>query len=485
MSLKAILMWRFIDEKLLEFKGCFNRQAAFKWFVIVVIGLMIRTDHLGVTSIIRALGINPHFYESIIHFFHASSWKLETIRRKWLDVVMGSGLVYRVCDKPLLIGDGVKETKEGRKIPCVKKLVQESENSSKPQFMHGHMFGAIGILLGNADKLFCTLLSVRLHDGNDVVGMWAKDEYANESHVVRIIRESCEIAANIGASILTLDSYYLTVPALTALIEESKKHGKTLLGIVTKAKKNAVAYEKPTPKSGRGRPPVKGASVKLMSLFTSCADRFQETSVTIYGKQETVEFFTINLLWGQKLYQELKFVLVKIGSTKSILVSTDLTLSPKAIIEIYSLRFKVECSFREFKQVIAGFAYRFWTSAMPKLNRFAKNCVMNAALSAITDINDKASIVRTWRAIEGFTMFAVIAFGIIQMTALRFGKAIGDSNFRWLRTKRNDIPSEATTVDFMRKTIFNRFYFSPDLVIARLIDKTAIPSEESRCSLDA
>jgi hypothetical protein len=32
---------------------CFSRQAAFKWFVIVIIGLLIRCDHLGITSIVR------------------------------------------------------------------------------------------------------------------------------------------------------------------------------------------------------------------------------------------------------------------------------------------------------------------------------------------------------------------------------------------------------------------------------------------------
>ncbi len=50
-------MFQFINENLEGFRKCFSREAAFQWFVIVVVGLMTRTDHLGVTSFIRELGI--------------------------------------------------------------------------------------------------------------------------------------------------------------------------------------------------------------------------------------------------------------------------------------------------------------------------------------------------------------------------------------------------------------------------------------------
>ena len=103
-------MWKFTNDKLMQFQDCFSRKAALKWFVIIIIGLIVRTDHLGVTSIIRALSINPRFYESIIHFFHSDSWEIENIRLKWIHIVAKTKLFYRICGKPLLIGDGVKQT---------------------------------------------------------------------------------------------------------------------------------------------------------------------------------------------------------------------------------------------------------------------------------------------------------------------------------------------------------------------------------------
>ena len=48
-------MLKFIEEKLSAFKTCFTRTATYRWFVVVIVGLMTRTDFLGVTSLIRCL----------------------------------------------------------------------------------------------------------------------------------------------------------------------------------------------------------------------------------------------------------------------------------------------------------------------------------------------------------------------------------------------------------------------------------------------
>ncbi len=54
----------------------------------------------------------------------------------------------------------------------------------------------------------------------------------------------------------------------------------------------------------------------------------------MYGCMENVRYYSIDLLWGQKLYQELRFVLVEYNGKKSILASTSLTLSPLAVIRL-------------------------------------------------------------------------------------------------------------------------------------------------------
>ena len=238
---------------------------------------------------------------------------------------------------------------------------------------------------------------------------------------------------------------------------------------MTKAKSNASAYEKPVRKTGRGRPPLKGKTVKLSSLFVSRQDEFTQATLTVYGKQEVVSYLCVDLLWGKGLYQELRFVLSNFGGTPSILVSTDLTLPPEQIICLYSYRFKIECCFRELKQVIAGFAYRFWTVAMPKFDRYAKSGA--DPLEAVNEEEDRKRIMSAYKAIHGFMMAACMALGLLQIASLLFADEINASPLRWLRTRTNLFPSEATTADFMRKSIFRMFASNAPLPIIHFIRK--------------
>ncbi len=61
-------MIRRIDSLLTRFEGCFSRNAAFCWFVVIIMGFIVRLDHHGVTSVIRWLGLDPFCYTSLLGF---------------------------------------------------------------------------------------------------------------------------------------------------------------------------------------------------------------------------------------------------------------------------------------------------------------------------------------------------------------------------------------------------------------------------------
>nr|WP_242836008.1 hypothetical protein [Clostridium sp. DL-VIII] len=85
-------------------------------------GLMLRSDSFGLTSIIRDLNLSHSRYATMIHFFHASSWTLETIANKWCEIVKSFAPIYTEDGMIILVGDGVKASKEARKMSGVKKL---------------------------------------------------------------------------------------------------------------------------------------------------------------------------------------------------------------------------------------------------------------------------------------------------------------------------------------------------------------------------
>jgi hypothetical protein len=137
-----------------RFKGCFSHQAAYNWFVIVIMGFMVRLDQHGVSSMIRWLALKPSLYTALVSFFRASSWKLNEILEKWYCIVLSRCPLVTIANRYLLVGDGIKISKEAEKMPGVKKLHQESSNSGKAPYIFGHHFGALGILAGWVKKTF-------------------------------------------------------------------------------------------------------------------------------------------------------------------------------------------------------------------------------------------------------------------------------------------------------------------------------------------
>jgi len=443
-------MLPFLNTMILSFRSCFSRNHAFHWFVIAMIGLMVRSDNLGITSIIRELNLDPRLYTTFIHYFRSTSWSLEKLTARWIKIVTDSVEKPTVNGMNILIGDGIKVSKEGRKMPGVKKLHQESENSGKAEYMFGHLFGVVGILAGNSSKLFCIALSASVQDGVNKIREFADSQVNVVSHVVQVIIQAAHIAKQIGPSLIILDRYFLSVPALMNLKSSVDDSGKQLLHMVAKAKMSMVAYADPPAYSGRGPRPKKGESIKIKEMFETKKGNFTFAQVFMYGKMQDVEYYCIDLLWGLKLYQKVRIVLINYNGIRSILVCTSLELSALQIIQQYSYRFKIEIGFKELKHTIGAFAYHFWSKSMPKLNRFFKD--INT--TAITEPSVKHKIVETLKAIEGYICIAIICMGLLQILSLKFSKELNTSSFRWLRTKTNSIVSEATVAYFFQKNIF-------------------------------
>lgn len=455
---------------LTSFAPCFTRKAAFAWFVVMVFGLAIRTDKLGVTSVVRDLSLKPEAYTCLLHFFKAESWNLSEIRQCWYRAIRRFIPLLRETERFLLVADGVKQSKEARRMPGVKRLHQESETQTKPDTIFGHMWGGVGVLAGMIGKMACIPASLRLHDGLQDAAAWEGSWLSGESHVVQIIRNCCEAAQAIGHSFALMDRYFMSVPALMALREENKRNPYSV-ELITKAKRSCVAYREPPPRKPgqKGRPRIKGECVKVATLFETMKDFFVPAKIEMYGKLEDVCFYCIDLLWGKTLYQPLRFVLVKMGPSHSILVSTKLDLDPKTIIRLYSYRFRIETMFRELKQQIGGFAYRFWTKSLAKLSHFRKK-TDPSPLASITSEKERSTILRAVRAIEMHAFVAGIAMGIVQAISLKCADSLVGM-YRWQRTPCKEKPSEANVMHCLRRHIYAALAKPNENSILRLIQQ--------------
>ncbi len=464
-------MLHFIENKLSEFRSCFSRQKSFNWFQIIVISLMVRYDSLGVTSFIRALFIKADLYETMLHFFRSEAFVTSHLKTCWHKLVHGVAPFIRMNGRILLLGDGTKVSKEARKMPGVKKLCQESEDSSKPQFIHGHMFGGVAAVIGNHLNSFAIPLDLNIQDGLKETALWNGGDVSNSlSHVLQMIQNGHDITRTFDEDCyLVLDRYFLTVPGLQKLKELNEQEGPSL-DIITRAKNNCTAYEKPSAPTShrRGRPAKKGKAIKLIDLFDDRSNEFITDTVQMYGKSQEVSYLTLNLLWGIKLYQELRFVLVQCGGSRAIFVSTDLSMEPTMIIESYAHRFKIECMFRELKQQIQGFNYHFWSKSMPKLNRFKKKNDPDQ-LSSVNSEHDRKKVLLAVDACERFVMCSEIAMGLLQLIALQPAYVEVIQKSHYLRTSHEGRVSEATVKEYLRNQLFRLISLNPHSAISQLI----------------
>ncbi len=361
---------------LLVFSPCFSRVAAFRQFVVVVFGFLVRLDFRGVTSFIRWLALEPDHYETLLHFFKASSWRLAEIQQRWANIIQKWCSLVALNGHLLMVGDGIKVSKEAKKMPGVKKLHQESENSGKAPFIFGHHFGVVGLLAGTVKSMFCIPVMAEIHEGVEKLRAFQGKHtpVVNGEKSVTSVSLMLSLAGGLAGHLakpcmLILDAYYAAGPTFLLAKECLGETGQRLLHVITRAKDDVVGYTGPpqtTGKPGKGRPPVWGRKIKLREQFHRQADEFQTLTLTLYGKEVTLSYLWLDLLW--KPVRE-KIVLVKDGAERFILMCSNLQWLPEEIIQAYSYRFKIQVTFKGLKHLLGSFCYHFWTKAMPKLNK--------------------------------------------------------------------------------------------------------------------
>ena len=264
-------------------------------------------------------------------------------------------------------------------MPGVKKLHQDSENVGKSEYIFGHQFGMAGIL-AKGKTMQCIPVDIELQDGineierlrETVPSISQTQDKTNKDNTS--ISKMIQMTANFvklksQKAIILLDAFFASGDAFNSIEKDDDD-----IILIMRGKSNTVAFENPEEpkKRGRGRPRKYGKKIQLREFFDKAIDTFTAVTINLYGKDETVKYLCKDLIW-KPIGRKLRFVLVKTNGKKMILICSDLSMAPEKIILAYSYRFKIEVSFKMLKQVLGGFFYHFWTTAMPKLSRFKTN----------------------------------------------------------------------------------------------------------------
>jgi len=410
----------------------------FLWFVTCLAGMTIRGDFLGVTSIVRALGVKGICYDRILDFYHGSGLKLDKLTHTWLrTVVKIFPDILRVNGRLLLVGDGIKIPKEGKKMPAVKGLHQQSESNSKSPFIMGHSFQAIGILVGALNNVFAVPLVSRIHEG---LVFSNRDQRTLLDKMVSLI-ESLGICEPF---FFIADAYYATGKIIKKLLQKGNH-------LITLVRSNAVAYYpafRNSQNKRRGRPRIYGKKVKLKSLFDD-PDTMQTASSPVYGEKRTqIRFRSVDLIW-RPVGIVVRFVaVIHPVRGRCILMCTDLGLPALEIIRLYGLRFKIELSFKQAVRVLGTYAYHFWMRTMKPIKRFSGDQYLHRKPEAY-----RQAVRRKIDAYHRYIQTGLIAQGLLQYLSAAFPKLVFSSFGSWFRTIRSDFsPSEHVAAIALRNT---------------------------------
>ena len=446
------MLWRYWWNLACQLRPACSRIRTFLWMMTALAGMTVRSDLLGVTSMVRALGLRPIYYDRLLDFFHSPALDLDTLTRTWRNLVfkVHPGIL-RVEGKPVLVGDGIKVAKAGRKMPAVKKLHQESESNTKPEYIFGHSCQAVAVLAQALLSVFAIPMTCRIHEG---VVLSNRDKRTLLDKMILLI-DSLGITEPFY---FVADAYYGTGRIIRGLLAQGNH-------LITRAKSNAVAWFPATPPPPgatrrRGRPKKYGKKIKVASLLKD-ADRLQEMASPIYGEQDvTIQFAVADLLW-RPVGILIRFVAV-IHPRRGVilLMSTDLNLAPTQIVRIYGLRFKIEVSFKQALHVIGAYTYHFWMAAMTPLRRVSGNQYLHRKSQPYRD-----AVQRKIAAYHRHIQLGLIAQGLLQILSATVPQRIWRSFGSWIRTIRPGLaPSEQVAAIALRNTLPD-FLADPDIAV--------------------
>ena len=133
-----------------KLRSACSRRVTFSWMALVLAAMAIRPDLLGVTSFVRGSFLDPLGYHLLLNFFHSNAVALPRLLEAWVKLAMHLFQPITVDGYVVFAADGLKVPKEGRKMPAVKSLHQESGDNAKAEFIMGHSFQAVSLLVGSS-----------------------------------------------------------------------------------------------------------------------------------------------------------------------------------------------------------------------------------------------------------------------------------------------------------------------------------------------
>lgn len=352
---------RSFQELLIHFSVCFGcHDGRFTNFITAVVGWILCTGTRTISNVLRTLGpemLEKH-HSTLYDFFARARWQpdflseqLFLLLRPWLPDIVHVVLDDTLCKKtgPHIWGAGMHHdavrSSYGRFGATARKVA----------FSFGHNFVVLALWIPfpwNSHAGVAIPLLFRLYRTHKLA---PEGEYRKRTELaadlVQILYGWCEEFGIEERLVVLADQEYVCTTILSALPED--------VNLVGSFSMQAAIFERPPPRrpGQRGAPRKKGDRLPTPEkLSDDPSVPWKNIKVRMYGKLVSIKVKVINCLW----YGVTKSKVVRIVITRDpsgfmddrAYLCTDPRCPPTAILQRYSRRWCIECTFRICKQLL-------------------------------------------------------------------------------------------------------------------------------------
>jgi hypothetical protein len=342
-----------IDE--IHFRACFSAPS-FKIFMALVIGWVLTVGKHTISHVILTMRLDEaRHFASVFRFVAKARWNPDQVARS-LFRLMVETLLGGACEIIVVLDDTL--TKHcGKKICGAGWQHDGSASKHARRYSYGLCFVVIGLavrLPGISDRVFCLPYAARL---------WWPPK-ANVKPKTLPYQKKIEL----GLELISLTHSWLeegerlrVVTDLSYCCETIIKGRPEGVHITGRIRNDSALWGlPPIPITrGQGRPRKKGERLRTPAVLFQDPDLpWKRIEPVCYGKKTPVLVYQFTAIWYHVAGNEhLSFVLCHDASgthADSVFFDTDLSARAEEIVERYAMRWSIEVTNRETKQLLGA-----------------------------------------------------------------------------------------------------------------------------------
>lgn len=354
-----------MDASIQQFASCFTKPS-FQTFRVIVTGWLLGSGRRTVTHVLlMGDGLKIKTFSCYHRFFSQARWTIDSMGR----VIVAMALKFIPKDAPIVAAvDDTLNRKTGKRIWAAGMHHDPILSKGKRcLFSFGHNWVVLSIHLRFAfapDKVWSLPILMRLYRRKQKQRQPGRPR--GERKAVGQARPGeYRTRPQLASEMIALLASWLPNRTIR-VVGDSEYAGKSIsrnlpdsAHLTSRMVMNAALYDQPSKrrKGERGAPRKKGKRLPSpVELAKSENVRWTKTRATLYGRRVRVWYKSCTALWynsaGRRL---LRIVVVHDPSGRrkdDCFFSTDLSLSAKAILELFAMRWPLEVAFYNAKQFL-------------------------------------------------------------------------------------------------------------------------------------